>query len=122
MRCDWGHTFLIGYRALVPTRSFLLETRLPLRPDTIGADCSPSVFAGQPKEKIMQHANIMAVEHQGAAEKAYRTAVAPHFINEDKSDMRGIKSGWYAMDNVGKLVFGPFDTDEKCRWMIAEGV
>jgi hypothetical protein len=64
----------------------------------------------------------MAAEHQGAEEKAYRTVVAPHFINEAKSDMRGIKSGWYAMDNVGKLVFGPFATDEKCRGVIAEGV
>jgi hypothetical protein len=34
--------------------------------------------------------------------------------NEDKSDMRGIKSGWYAIDEDGKLVFGPFDTYEEC--------
>jgi hypothetical protein len=69
----------------------------------------------------MQHAHITAAEHQGAAEKACRTAVVPHFINEDKSDMHGIKSGWYAMDNVGKLIFGPFATYEKCGGMIAEG-
>jgi hypothetical protein len=66
----------------------------------------------------MQRAHIKAAEHQGAAD---RTAVVPHFINEDKSDMRGIKSGWYAMDNAGKLVFGPFATCEKCGGMIAEG-
>jgi hypothetical protein len=23
----------------------------------------------------------------------------PHYINEDKSDMRGIKSGWYAVED-----------------------
>ena len=38
----------------------------------------------------------------------------PHYINEDKSDMRGIKSGWYAVDEDGNLVFGPFDTYEEC--------
>ena len=38
----------------------------------------------------------------------------PHFINEEKSEMRGIKSGWYAMDYDGSLVAGPFDTSEKC--------
>jgi hypothetical protein len=38
----------------------------------------------------------------------------PHYINEDKSEMRGIKSGWYAMDDDGCLVAGPFDTSEKC--------
>ena len=34
----------------------------------------------------------------------------PYYINEAKSDMRGIKSGWYAIDEDGNLVFGPFDT------------
>jgi hypothetical protein len=34
--------------------------------------------------------------------------------NEDKSDMRGIKPGWYAMGGDGSLVADPFDTSEKC--------
>jgi len=38
----------------------------------------------------------------------------PHYISENKSDMRGIKSGWYAMDNDGHLVSGPFSSREKC--------
>jgi hypothetical protein len=38
----------------------------------------------------------------------------PHYVNEDKSDMLGIKPGWYAMGNDGSLVAGPFDTSEKC--------
>ena len=38
----------------------------------------------------------------------------PHYINEDKSDMRGIKSGWYAIDEDGNLVSGPFDTYDQC--------
>jgi hypothetical protein len=24
---------------------------------------------------------------------------SPHYVNEDKSDMRGIKHGWYAMED-----------------------
>ena len=38
----------------------------------------------------------------------------PLFINENKSDMRGIKSGWYATDGDGSLVSGPFSSREKC--------
>ena len=38
----------------------------------------------------------------------------PHYINEDKSDMRGIKLGWYAMEDDGSLIAGPFPTSEKC--------
>jgi len=38
----------------------------------------------------------------------------PHYLNEDQSDMRGIKSGWYAMDEDGNLIFGPFSNREKC--------
>jgi hypothetical protein len=32
----------------------------------------------------------------------------PHYINEVKSDLRGIKSGWYARDENGSLSAGPF--------------
>jgi hypothetical protein len=28
--------------------------------------------------------------------------------------MRGIKPGWYAIDEDGNLVFGPFDTYDEC--------
>ena len=38
----------------------------------------------------------------------------PHYISEDKSDMRGIKPGWYAMDDRGNLVCGPFSSRQKC--------
>jgi hypothetical protein len=38
----------------------------------------------------------------------------PLYINENKSDMRGIKSGWYVMDGDGNLVSGPFSSREKC--------
>jgi hypothetical protein len=39
---------------------------------------------------------------------------APHYINEDKSDMRGIKPGWYAVEDDGNLCSGPFSSLEAC--------
>ena len=39
---------------------------------------------------------------------------APHRINEAQSDMRGVKEGWYVMDDEGKLTFGPFSTRADC--------
>ena len=38
----------------------------------------------------------------------------PHFINDDKSEMRGIKPGWYAIDDDGKLSSGPFSNRDDC--------
>jgi hypothetical protein len=38
----------------------------------------------------------------------------PHYINENQSDMRGIKRGWYAIDGDGNLVSGPFSSREQC--------
>jgi hypothetical protein len=38
----------------------------------------------------------------------------PLYVNENKSDMRGIKAGWYAMDGDGNLISGPFSSREKC--------
>jgi hypothetical protein len=37
-----------------------------------------------------------------------------HYINENQSDMRGIKPGWYAMDDDGNLSSGPFSSHEAC--------
>jgi hypothetical protein len=38
----------------------------------------------------------------------------PYYISEDKSDMRGIKRGWYAMEDNGDLSSGPFSSLEEC--------
>jgi hypothetical protein len=38
----------------------------------------------------------------------------PHYIKEDRSKMRGIKHGWYAMDDAGKLSAGPCSSREEC--------
>ena len=44
----------------------------------------------------------------------------PHYVNENKSDMRSIKPGWYAMDEDGSLSSGPFASHEECVRRIAE--
>jgi hypothetical protein len=94
--------------------SFLFGTRWSLLPDTIGAACVPSAFAGQREEKLMQQSQTKAAVPHEPAGKSNRAVPVPHFINEDRSDMRAIKSGWYAMDNGGNLVVGPFAAYEKC--------
>jgi hypothetical protein len=44
----------------------------------------------------------------------------PHYINEDQSDMRGIKPGWYAMEDDGDLSSGPFSSHEECLTRITQ--
>ena len=34
----------------------------------------------------------------------------PHYVNEDQSDIRAIKPGWYGLESNGKLSSGPFPT------------
>jgi hypothetical protein len=38
----------------------------------------------------------------------------PYYIGEDRSDMRGIKPGWYAIEDDGNLTSGPFPSLEEC--------
>jgi hypothetical protein len=39
----------------------------------------------------------------------------PYYINEDQSDFRGIKPGWYGVESNGKLSSGPFFSREECH-------
>jgi hypothetical protein len=39
---------------------------------------------------------------------------ASHYINETQSDMRGIKPGWYAIEDDGELSSGPFSSLVEC--------
>jgi hypothetical protein len=38
----------------------------------------------------------------------------PYYVNERQSDVRGIKCGWYTMDERGKLGAGPFLSPSEC--------
>ena len=38
----------------------------------------------------------------------------PHYINELQSDLRCVKEGWYAIDERGNLLVGPFSNRENC--------
>ena len=62
----------------------------------------------------MQRAYAIAAEVQEAEKKVDRVGNVPHFINDDRADMRRIKSGWYAMSDDGRLICGPFATYETC--------
>jgi hypothetical protein len=44
----------------------------------------------------------------------------PHFINDDRSEMRGIKPGWYAVDDDGNLASGPFSSRDQCLVGVAQ--
>jgi hypothetical protein len=39
----------------------------------------------------------------------------PHYVNTHQSDLRAIKDGWYAMDDDGNLVSGPFFQSQGVR-------
>jgi hypothetical protein len=44
----------------------------------------------------------------------------PYYINEDQSDIRAIKLGWYGLESNGKLSSGPFPNQEKCLTAITQ--
>ena len=46
--------------------------------------------------------------------------IAPHYISEHKSDMRGIKAGWYAIEGDGNIFSGPFASREECVERLAQ--
>jgi hypothetical protein len=43
-----------------------------------------------------------------AARRAALRRPFPHYVSEDRSEMRGIKPGWYAMEDDGDLLFQAF--------------
>jgi hypothetical protein len=46
----------------------------------------------------------------------------PHYINELQSDLRCVKEGWYATDERGNLLVGPFSNRETCLTRISQAV
>jgi hypothetical protein len=45
-----------------------------------------------------------------------------HYINELHSDLRGVKEGWYAIDERGTLLLGPFSNRETCLTKISQAM
>ena len=43
-----------------------------------------------------------------------------YYINELHSDLRGVKEGWYAIDERGNLLLGPFSNRENCLTGISQ--
>jgi hypothetical protein len=46
--------------------------------------------------------------------------IAPQYISEHKSDMRGVKPGWYAIEGDGNIFSGPFASRQECVEKIAQ--
>ena len=44
----------------------------------------------------------------------------PYYINEQQSEIRGIKRGWYTMDERGKLCSGPFSSPSECLRRVSQ--
>jgi hypothetical protein len=59
------------------------------------------------------------VSSQGK-ENSSATMTVPHYISESQSDMRGIKHGWYTIEDDGKLSSGPFPSFEECLTEISQ--
>src|SRR4029078_5477744 len=51
---------------------------------------------------------------------AVRPMTDLHYINELHSDVRGVKEGWYAIDERGNLLLGPFSNRENCLTGISQ--
>jgi hypothetical protein len=43
------------------------------------------------------------------------TNVTARHVNETESDRRGIKGGWYAISQMGKVCSGRFSNREDCQ-------
>lgn len=60
-----------------------------------------------------------AMQERGESHADSRARV-PYYIGETKSDMRGIKPGWYAIEDNGDLSSGPYSSLEECAKRITQ--
>jgi hypothetical protein len=58
---------------------------------------------------IGYHGRLPSIEKSSST-----TMTVPYYMSETKSDMRGIKHGWYAIEDDGTLYSGPFPSFEEC--------
>jgi hypothetical protein len=66
-----------------------------------------------------KHLSRIPASHR-RARKFERPMTVPYYISESRSDMRGIKHGWYAVEDDGKLSSGPFPSLEVCVAKISQ--
>jgi hypothetical protein len=75
---------------------------------------------------LADQTGIEAAAHTSKALPAIGTRIVidpiPHYINERQSDLRGVKEGWYAIDEHGILLSGPFSNQESCLTRISQSV
>jgi hypothetical protein len=75
---------------------------------------------------ILDTLQFLFVAHMSKALPAIGTRIVidptPHYINERQSDLRGVKEGWYAIDERGILFSGPFSNQESCLTRISQSV
>jgi hypothetical protein len=45
--------------------------------------------------------------------------LAPHYLNENRSNKGEVEAGWYAVEKDGKIVSGPFVSRWDCLKYIA---
>jgi len=64
-----------------------------------------------PGHPSIAHGSLRLIERQG---NSSATMTVPRYISENQSDMRGIKHGWYAIEDDGNLSSGPFPSFEEC--------
>src|SRR6266481_2619616 len=72
------------------------------------------VGASAPGHPSTAYGRLPLIEGESHASSS-ATMTVPYYISEDKSDMRGIKRGWYAMEDDGGLASGPFSSHEVMR-------
>jgi hypothetical protein len=48
------------------------------------------------------------------------TSLFPHFVDAQQSGMRGLTVGWYAIDQDGEIVSGPYRGRNECAISIAQ--
>jgi len=67
------------------------------------------------------HGKAKVMQERGAsnASPSARMTV-PYYVGEAQSDMRGIKHGWYAIEDDGDLSSGPYSSLEECAKRITQ--
>ena len=77
--------------------------------------------AGAMNARASEHCRRTAASHRRAKLlSSSATMTVPYYISENKSDIRGIKHGWYAIEDDGNLSSGPFPSFEDCVARISQ--